>query len=228
MSRRRKGAKMPVVLSADEEAKILAATVKLGDEYRGRIDRVRVEAIVADSKASLVALSDATGPVPAQIEQLAQSRLRALVRLQDATPSQIPSVLFLCVHNAGRSQMAAGFMRALATGRIDVYSGGSEPTSQLNTAAIGVMAEVGIDISQELPQPWADETVRVADVVVTMGCGDECPYFPGTRYVDWDIEDPAGQSPEHVRPIRDDIKSRVEGLMVELGVEPVSSEATPE
>lgn len=132
-----------------------------------------------------------------------------------------PSVLFLCVHNAGRSQMAAGWMRHLGGDRIDVFSGGSEPADRVNQAAVAAMAEVGIDISAEVPQPWADETIRAADVVVTMGCGDTCPYFPGTRYVDWELEDPSGKDLEAVRPIRDEVERRVRGLMAELGVTPV-------
>ena len=132
-----------------------------------------------------------------------------------------PSVLFLCVHNAGRSQMASGWMRHLAGDRIDVYSGGSEPADQVNPAAVAAMAEVGVDITGQQPQRWTDEAVRAADVVVTMGCGDSCPVFPGTRYVDWELQDPAGRPVDEVRPVRDDIESRVRALMAELGVEPV-------
>ena len=129
-----------------------------------------------------------------------------------------PSVLFLCVHNAGRSQMAAGFMRSLSEGRIDVFSGGSEPAASVNRAVVEAMAERGIDIAQEIPQPWADEIVRAADVVVTMGCGDACPVFPGKRYIDWELEDPSGKTVEEIRPIRDEIERRVRGLIEELGL----------
>ena len=138
-------------------------------------------------------------------------------------PGMNPSVLFLCVHNAGRSQMAAGFMRHLGGDGVDVYSGGSEPATHLNAAAVAAMAEKDIDISRELPQPWTDEIVRAADVVVTMGCGDACPFYPGKRYVDWELEDPAGRTVEEVRPIRDEIERRVRQLLVELGVEPQPS-----
>ena len=129
-----------------------------------------------------------------------------------------PAVLFLCVHNAGRSQMAAGWMRHLAGDRVDVFSGGSEPAEELNRGAVAAMAERGIDISDELPQPWADEIVRAADVVVTMGCGDACPLLPGKRYVDWELDDPSGKTVEEIRPIRDEIERRVRELMAELGV----------
>ena len=129
-----------------------------------------------------------------------------------------PSVLFLCVHNAGRSQMAAGWLRHLAGDRIAVYSGGSEPADRINPAAVAAMAEVGIDIASELPRRWTDENVRAADVVVTMGCGDACPIVPGTRYEDWQLDDPAGRDVAAVRPIRDDIRLRVEELMSSLGI----------
>ena len=128
------------------------------------------------------------------------------------------SLLFLCVHNAGRSQMAAGFMRHLAGDRVDVFSGGSEPAEAVNRVAVSAMAERGIDISAELPQPWADEDVRAADVIVTMGCGDACPVYPGKRYIDWELDDPAGRPIEGVRPIRDEIERRVRVLLDELEV----------
>lgn len=136
------------------------------------------------------------------------------------TAAMKPSVLFLCVHNAGRSQMAAGWMRALAGDRIAVLSGGSEPGDAVNPAAVTVMVESGIDISDAVPQRWTDDAIRTADVVVTMGCGDECPVYPGTRYVDWELGDPAGKTPDAVRPIRDEIEQRVRGLMADIGVEP--------
>ena len=129
-------------------------------------------------------------------------------------------MLFLCVHNAGRSQMAAGWLRHLAGDRITVYSGGSEPADQINPAAVAAMAEVGIDITGEFPKPWTDEIVRASDVVVTMGCGDACPLFPGKRYEDWQLDDPAGRDVAAVRPIRDEIRLRVEELMASLGITP--------
>jgi len=127
-----------------------------------------------------------------------------------------PSVLFVCVHNAGRSQMAAGFLEELGHGRIEVRSAGSMPGSAINPVAVRAMAEVGIDIAREQPKKLTDEAVLAADVVITMGCGDECPFFPGKRYEDWVLDDPAGQGIEAVRPIRDEIKSRVEALIASL------------
>jgi arsenate reductase (thioredoxin) len=127
-----------------------------------------------------------------------------------------PTVLFLCVHNAGRSQMAAGFLRHLAGDRIDVFSAGSEPADKLNPKAVAAMREVGINISRQQPQRWTTDMARTADVIVSMGCGDECPVFPGTRYVDWDLDDPAGQSIEFVRTVRDQIEAHVRSLANEL------------
>ena len=130
----------------------------------------------------------------------------------------LPTVLFLCVHNAGRSQMALGWFNQLAGGRAVAWSGGSEPGREVNAAAIEAMAEIGVDISAEFPKPWTDEIVRAADVVVTMGCGDACPLFPGKRYEDWELEDPAGQDVEAVRPIRDEIGHRVRVLLASLDI----------
>ena len=127
-----------------------------------------------------------------------------------------PSVLFVCVHNAGRSQMAAGYLTALAQGRVDVFSAGSEPKDQINPVAIAAMAEEGIDIAHNVPKILTTEAVRQADVVITMGCGDACPIFPGKRYEDWELADPAGQGIESVRPIRDEIKARIEALLAEI------------
>ena len=127
-----------------------------------------------------------------------------------------PTVLFVCVHNAGRSQMAAGFLTALSDGAVDVRSAGSMPGDQINPVAVEAMAEVGIDIASEQPKVLTDDAVMDSDVVITMGCGDACPFYPGKRYEDWELDDPAGQDLETVRPIRDEIKTRVEGLLHSL------------
>jgi arsenate reductase len=127
-----------------------------------------------------------------------------------------PTVLFVCVHNAGRSQMAAGYMQALAGDRVDVLSAGSEPKDQINPIAIQAMAEEGIDIAGNQPKVLTTEAVRDSDVVITMGCGDACPIFPGKRYEDWELTDPAGRGIEDVRPIRDDIKGRIQALLAEI------------
>ncbi len=129
-----------------------------------------------------------------------------------------PTILFLCVHNAGRSQMAAGWAMALGGDRVRVLSAGSEPADRVNPVAVEAMAEVGLDIRGRTPQRWDEASLEAADVVVTMGCGDTCPYVPGTRYVDWPLDDPAGRGIEAVRPIRDEIQQRVRGLLDELDV----------
>jgi arsenate reductase (thioredoxin) len=139
-----------------------------------------------------------------------------------STPQNVPTVLFLCVHNAGRSQMALGWFRHLAGSAAIAWSGGSEPADAINPTAVAAMAEIGIDVAAEFPKPWSDEVVRAADVVVTMGCGDACPFYPGKRYEDWQLDDPAGQSIEAVRPIRDEIGRRVAALLASLDV-PVSA-----
>ena len=132
------------------------------------------------------------------------------------TTTAKPSVLFVCVHNAGRSQMAAGFLREIAGDRIEVRSAGSMPADQINPVAVAAMGELGIDITAEAPKVLTTEAVQASDVVITMGCGDACPFFPGTRYEDWELDDPAGQGIESVRPIRDDIRRRIEALASEL------------
>ena len=157
--------------------------------------------------------------LPLLTERFTRERLEALGQFEGSLTSERPSVLFLCVHNAGRSQMAASFLRQLSRGDVVVYSGGSEPASQINPTAVEAMNEVGIDISEEFPKPWTDEVVRAVDVVVSMGCGDACPVYPGKRYEEWELDDPAGRGVDEVRVIRDDIRSRVLILMNSLGVD---------
>ncbi|HEY2812393.1 MAG TPA: arsenate reductase ArsC [Acidimicrobiales bacterium] len=144
--------------------------------------------------------------------------LEALAKVERHSTDGVPVVLFLCVHNAGRSQMALGWFKRFAGDRAIAWSGGSEPGTEINPSAIAAMAEVGIDITGEYPKPWTEEIVRAADVVVTMGCGDACPFFPGKRYEDWELDDPAGQGIEAVRPIRDEIGQRVRRLLATLDV----------
>ena len=129
---------------------------------------------------------------------------------------RVPDVLFVCVHNAGRSQMAAALLAHRAEGRVHVRSAGSDPTDQINPAVVAAMQEVGLDLSQEFPKPLTDESLQAADVVITMGCGDACPIYPGKRYLDWELDDPAGKPIEEVRPIRDEIDRRVQLLLSEL------------
>ena len=153
-------------------------------------------------------------------ERFARQRLRALAKVEGTGTDGTPIVLFLCVHNAGRSQMALGWFNHLAGDRAVAWSGGSEPGTEINPAAVAAMAEVGIDITGEFPKPWTDEIVQAADVVITMGCGDACPLYPGKRYEDWELDDPAGHDVAAVRPIRDEIRARVETLLASLQVGP--------
>src|SRR6478672_13765113 len=137
--------------------------------------------------------------------------------MRPAEPDQhVPEVLFVCVHNAGRSQMAAGLLEKLADGRVHVRTAGSDPADQINPAVVVAMSEVGVDLSKEFPKPLTDEAVRAADAVITMGCGDACPVYPGKRYEDWELEDPAGKDLDTVRRIRDQIAERVQSLLGEL------------
>ena len=209
---------MPVTLTTGEQLQIRQAAVGLKGEFEGQLNTETIERFMTDSLDTLVQNASTSQWIPLLAERFARDRLRALIRL-DADPATLkPSVLFLCVHNAGRSQMAAGWMRHLAGDQVDVFSGGSEPADRINQAAVAAMAEVGIDISTEIPQPWADEIVRAADVVVTMGCGDACPVFPGKRYLDWELDDPADKTIDEVRPIRDDLEQRIRSLLTELEI----------
>ena len=209
---------MSVELTTAEKLQIREAAARLQRRFEGQLNSETIERFMNESLDHLVARAKNSAWIPLLAERFARDRLRALVRLETDASLLNPSVLFLCVHNAGRSQMAAGWMRHLAGEAVDVFSGGSEPADQVNQAAVAAMEEMGIDISQEIPQPWADEIIRAADVVVTMGCGDACPVFPGKRYVDWELDDPSGKSVEDVRPIRDEIGDRVRGLLAELKV----------
>lgn len=168
--------------------------------------------------------SQATVPnfIPLLAERFARQRLTALAKVEGKADDGLPIVLFLCTHNAGRSQMALGWFTKLAAGRATAWSGGSDPGFELNPVAVAAMREVGIDVSDEYPKPWTEEIVKAADVVVTMGCGDACPIFPGKRYEDWILDDPAGKSLDEVRPIRDEIRKRVRELLERLKI-PVGS-----
>jgi protein-tyrosine-phosphatase len=154
--------------------------------------------------------------VPVLAHRFARERLKALARVEGGAVTEQPEVLFVCVHNAGRSQMAAGLVKLRSGGRVHVRSAGSEPGEEINPAVVEAMSELGVDMSEEFPKPLTDEVVRAADVVVTMGCGDACPIYAGKRYEDWSLDDPAGQDVETVRRIRDEIDARVQRLVGEL------------
>jgi arsenate reductase len=203
-------------LPLDQQLVVRKVVANVQQIFAGTFGPETIERFVVDSLEQLIPTAKVKSFLPVLAEKFAKERLRALGKVDGSLPSTKPGVLFLCVHNAGRSQMAAGWLRHLSGDRITVYSGGSEPASEINPAAIAAMAEVGIDITDEFPKPWTDEIVRAADVVITMGCGDACPLYPGTRYEDWELEDPAGQDVAAVRPIRDDIRTRVEALIASL------------
>jgi protein-tyrosine-phosphatase len=154
--------------------------------------------------------------MPIFVWRFTRQRLRALAEAQGMLQKTGPSVLFVCVHNAGRSQMAAGLLAHFAGDRVTVRSAGSTPAEEINPAALQVMTELGIDMTQEFPKPLTDEFVQAADVVITMGCGDACPIYPGKRYEDWEVEDPASKSVDQVRRIRDDLADRIRGLMATI------------
>ncbi len=208
-------------LTTAQQLHLRQGAERLKRRFEGQLNTETIERFLYDSTDRLLSKAQATTWVPLLAERFAADRIRAMIRLEADVTTLNPSVLFLCVHNAGRSQMAAGLMRRLAGEQVDVFSGGSEPASSVNQAAVAAMAELGIDISSEIPQPWADEIVRAADVVVTMGCGDACPIYPGKKYVDWELDDPSGKTVDEVRPIRDELERRVRALMAELGVAPL-------
>ena len=203
----------------EQRPMLKGAAQRLAEEFHGVFGEETIETFLLTSYDQCGTRATVASFVPLLAERFARQRLSALARVEDKAASGAPVVLFLCVHNAGRSQMALGWSNHLAAGRAVAWSGGSEPGSEVNPAAIAAMAEVGIDISEEFPKPWTDEIVRAADVVVTMGCGDACPLFPGKRYVDWELTDPYGKAVDAVRPIRDEIGQRVRALLGELGVE---------
>lgn len=205
-------------LSTDQRLSLDLASRHLATEFDGVFGPETIELFLATSYDQFADRAKVTNFLPLMAERFARQRLHALAKVEGRHATGTPTVLFLCVHNAGRSQMALGWFNHLAGEHAVAWSGGSEPGHEVNPAAIAAMAEVGIDITSEFPKPWTDEIVQAADVVVTMGCGDACPLFPGKRYEDWELEDPAGQGVAAVRPIRDEIERRVRGLLDELGV----------
>jgi len=205
-------------IPVDQQLALRTAAVRLADDFAGVYGAETIERFLHSSYDQFASVSTIPHFLPLLAERFARQRLTALARVEGLRTDGRPVVLFLCVHNAGRSQMALGFFQHFAGDQAVAWSGGSEPGFELNPAAIAAMGERGIDISGEYPKPWTDEVVRAADVVVSMGCGDACPIFPGKRYEDWVLDDPAGMTVEDVRPVRDEIERRVRTLLGELGV----------
>jgi arsenate reductase (thioredoxin) len=213
-------------MTVDQQLALRTAATRLGDAFRGIYGPETIERFLISSYDQFADTSTIAQFLPLLAERFARQRLHALAKVERLRDDGRPVVLFLCVHNAGRSQMALGFFQHLAGDAAVGWSGGSEPGNAINPSAVAAMAERGIDIQGEYPKPWTDEVVRAADVVITMGCGDACPIFPGKRYLNWDLDDPAGQDVEHVRPIRDEIERRLRGLLDELGVRASTAAAT--
>jgi arsenate reductase len=191
------------------------AAEALADEFAGVFSKETIERYITDS-VDLLGQARVNVFVPVLAYRFARERLKALAQAEGMIVKEQPEVLFVCVHNAGRSQMAAGLVKLRSNGRIHVRSAGSAPAGEINPAVVEAMEELGVDMGEEFPKPLTDEVVRAADVVITMGCGDACPIFPGKRYEDWVLDDPAGQDLETVRVIRDELDARVQTLIAEL------------
>ena len=206
---------MPEILDPVTQHHVDQAAARLADEFKGVFSEETIARYIGES-LDLLGNSRINAFVPVLAHRFARERLRALAQVEGKLTKEQPEVLFVCVHNAGRSQMAAGLVKLRSAGRIHVRSAGSDPTDRINPAVIEAMTEIGVDMSEEFPKPLTDEVVRAADVVITMGCGDACPIYPGKRYEDWTLDDPANQDLATVRQIRDQIDARVQRLVSEL------------
>jgi arsenate reductase len=209
-------------LSIDQRHALTTAATRLQTDFADMFSVETIERFLHSSYDQFAGRATIPNFLPLLAERWARQRLTALARVEGKITDTAPTVLFLCTHNAGRSQMALGYFTHLAGDQAVAWSGGSEPGNEINPAAVQVMAEVGIDITREFPKPWTEEIVKASDVVVTMGCGDACPFFPGKRYENWELPDPAGQGIDAVRPIRDEIEQRVRRLLAELNVTPTA------
>ena len=206
---------MPLQLDAFTAQHLAHQVDDLAKEFRGIFSRETIERYMTESLDQF-ASARVTTYVPVLAHRFARERLSALGQVEGTVAKTVPEVLFVCVHNAGRSQMAAALLTARAKGRVHVRSAGSDPAEAINPAVVEAMQELGIDVSEEFPKPLADEVVQAADVVITMGCGDACPLYPGKRYEDWELADPAGRPLAEVRLIRDELKRRIDALLAEL------------
>lgn len=204
------------VMLDDTRGLLLKAAERLHAHFKENLNVETIEKYVFESYVLLDAKSEVKIYLPSLTERFAKDRLNALIKSTHHVTSGVLDILFVCVHNSGRSQMAAGFMTKLGGDRVVVRSAGSAPKENISLEVIEAMAEVGIDITYEFPKPLTDEVVRASDAVITMGCGDACPIYPGKRYEDWVLDDPAEQSIEAIRVIRDEIQGRVETLLSEL------------
>jgi arsenate reductase len=206
---------MPQALDPVTQQHIERAAERLQEEFAGVFSQETIARYMAES-TDLLGEARVNVFVPVLAHRFCRERLRALAQAEGVLGKDQPEVLFVCVHNAGRSQMAAGLLKLRSGGRINVRSAGSAPGDEINPAAVAALEELGIDMSEQFPKPLTDEVVRAADVVITMGCGDACPIYPGKRYEDWQLDDPAGQDLDTVRRIRDELDERVQKLIGEL------------
>jgi protein-tyrosine-phosphatase len=206
---------VPEILDPVTQHHINQAADRLAEEFAGIFSQETIARYMAES-TDLLGEARINVFVPVLAHRFCRERLRALAQAEGILGKDQPEVLFVCVHNAGRSQMAAGLVKLRSQGRVHVRSAGSAPADQINPAVIEAMAELGVDMSEEFPKPLTDEVVKAADVVITMGCGDACPIYPGKKYEDWELDDPAGQDVASVRVIRDEIDARVQRLIGEL------------
>jgi protein-tyrosine-phosphatase len=198
------------------DAVLHRAAEHLAIQFQGTFNEETVERVVFESYTALARTAKVKNHLSSLATRFAHDRLTALAQAKGAIPKSVPEVLFVCVQNSGRSQMAAGLLRQLAGTRVHVRSAGSEPAPAIEPAVALAMAELGVDLHEEFPKPLTDDVVRAADVVITMGCGDACPVYPGKRYLDWELADPALTDLDGIRDIRDDIKSHVETLIIEI------------
>jgi len=210
-----KEAGMTQALDPVTQHHVRQAARRLKDEFAGTFSAETIERYSGES-LDLLGGSRINVFVPVLAHRFARERLKALAQADNLIVKEQPEVLLVCVHNAGRSQMAAGLVKLRSQGRIHVRSAGSAPAIEINPAVVEAMSELGVDMSEEFPKPLTDEVVRAADVVITMGCGDACPIYPGKRYEDWQLDDPAGQDLETVRRIRDELDQRVRNLIGQL------------
>ncbi|MEI6620608.1 MAG: arsenate reductase ArsC [Actinomycetes bacterium] len=200
------------------EARLDTIARDLAGKYSGTYSEQSIRLLVQDSYERLAENATVTTYLPVLTARFTRTRLQALAQADGHTLKETPEILFLCVHNAGRSQMAAAWMDHLSGGKVRVRSAGSAPTGDVNPAAIAAMAEVGIELTEAYPKPMTSDVLRASDVIVTMGCGDACPVYPGKRYLDWELPDPAGRPINEVRAIRDTIRDHVEALLTELAM----------
>jgi arsenate reductase (thioredoxin) len=209
------GAVLVQALDPVTQHHVRQAARSLAAEFEGVFSAETIERYIAES-LDLLGGARINVFVPVLAHRFARERLRALGQAEGAIVKEHPEVLFVCVQNAGRSQMAAGLVKLRSDGRVHVRSAGSQPANEINSAVVEAMEELGVDMQEQFPKPLTDEVVRAADVVITMGCGDACPIYPGKRYEDWVVDDPAGEDLENIRRIRDDLDTRVQKLITEL------------